>query len=177
MRLLNRGYIGLIVYLAFVLCAPVLIAYYYLAPRDVSWIGPVEDFIRKDWEPNATYYGLEDGFFLYENGEEQFFFLNDSQGEFISYMKGLTGKVDRQLKSSISKESVDEILATDKILAFVHRFPEGFGDRGLYGKAEVAYFILADKIGTGMEGGIIMQDRRSGESSQYSVWQITNWVL
>ena len=89
---MNKGYIGLIVYLAFVLCAPIMIADYYFAPRDVSWISPVEDFIRKDWKPNATYYGLEDGFFLYENGEEQFFFLNDSQGEFIAYMNDLTGK-------------------------------------------------------------------------------------
>jgi hypothetical protein len=51
--------------------------------------------------------------------------------------------------------------------------PEGFGDRGLYGKAELAYFILGDKLGTGLEGGTIMQDRLSGEYSQYSVWQIT----
>jgi hypothetical protein len=174
---LNKGYVGLIVYLIFVLCAPILIAGYYFAPRDVSWIGPVEDFIRKDWKPNAKFYGFDDAFFLYENGKEQFFFLNDSQREFISYMNGLTGKVDRQLKSSISRESVDGILAADKVLAFVHRFPEGFGNRGLYGSAEVEYFILGDKLGIGMEGGIIMQDRLSGESSQFSVWQITNLVL
>lgn len=174
---MNRGYIGIIVYLVFVLCAPILIVGYYVSPRDVSWIGPVEDFINKEWKPNATFKGLGDSFFLYENGKEQYFFLNDSQKEFISYMRGLSGRVNRQLESSISIEFVDEILAADNVLAYGHRFPEGFGYFGLYGSAEVAYFILEDKLGRGMEGEIIMQDRRSGEYSQFSVWQITNWVL
>ena len=177
MHLLNKGLLGVIVYLAFVLCAPILLAGYYIAPRDGSWISSVEDFIRKEWKPNATFYGLEDSFFLYENGEEQYFVLNDSQKEFVSYMKGVSGRVNRQLKSSVSRESVDEILAADKVLAFGHRFPEGFGHFGLYGSAEVAYFILEDKLGKGMEGEIIMQDRRSGEYSHYALWQITDWVL
>jgi hypothetical protein len=125
--LINRGYIGIIVYLVFVLCAPILIAGYYVTPRDVSWIGPVEDFINKEWKLNSTFNGLGDSFFLYENGKEQYFFLNDSQREFISYMKGLAGRVNRQLESSVSIEFVDEILAADKVLAYGHRFPVGFG--------------------------------------------------
>jgi len=165
-------------YVASVLFISIMIAGYATAVRDISWIEPVENYIRKEWRHNATYYGLEfDAFFLYENGEEKYFVLSDSQQEFIAYMKDLSGKVDKQLRISFSKESVDEILAADKVLEFVHRFPEGFGHFGLYGSAEVAYFILEDKLGMSMEGAIIMQDRRAGEYSQYSLWQITNWVL
>lgn len=175
---MNKVHVGPILFMAIVSFTALLAISYSIAPRDVSWIETVEDFIRKEWKPNATYWGLEsDAFFLHENGKEEFFALLSSQREFISYMKGLTGKVDRQLDSSVSKEYVDEILASDKVLAFVHRFPEGFGHFGLYGSFEVAYFILEDKTGKNLEGAIIMQDRRAGEYSHYSVWQITDWVL
>jgi hypothetical protein len=92
-------------------------------------------------------------------------------------MKDLTGKVNRKLESSTSKDYVDEILTSDKVLAFGHRFPEGFGLLGLYGSFEVAYFILEDKMGKNLEGTIIMQDRRAGEYSHYSVWEIADWIL
>jgi hypothetical protein len=172
----NKRYIGPIVYVALVSLTATMAFSFSIAPRYVSWIETVENFIREEWKSNATYWGLEDGFFLHEHGKEQFFALLSSQREFISYMKGLTSKINKQLNSSVSKEYVDEILATDKVLQFVHRFPEGFGLFGLYGSSEVAYFILEDKLGKNIEGTIIMRDR-CVEYSHYSVWQITDWGL
>ena len=174
---MNKRHIGPVVYLVLVTLTTTLAFSFSIAPRDVSWVETVEEFIREEWKVNITYWGLEDGFFLYENGKEQFFSLLSSQREFISYMKGLASKVNRQLNSSVSKEYVDEILDADKVLVFVHRFPEGFGPFGLLGSFEVAYFILEDKMGEGLEGAIIMRDRRAGEYSHYSVWQITDWGL
>ena len=92
-------------------------------------------------------------------------------------MDALLSRFITRTGNSISKESLDEILTTDRVLSYAHRFPESFGPLGLSGSFEAAYFILEDKLGEGLEGTIIMQDRRSGEYSHYSVWQITNWGL
>ena len=175
---MNKQYIGPIVYLILVSLTTTLAFSFSIAPRDVSWISEVESWIRREnWEPDREYIPLMlDAFFLYENGEEEFFYLYVHH-DFVSYMKGLTGKVNRKLESSISKEYVDEILTSDKVLTFVHRFPEGFGLFGLYGSFEVAYFILDDKARKNLEGTIIMQDRRAGEYSHYSVWEIADWIL
>lgn len=175
---MKRGYIGLILFIILIISSTALLVIgHSIAPRDVSWIETVEDFIGKEWKPNSTFWGLEyAAFFLHENGKEQFFILNSSQLEFISYMDCLAGKVDRQLAGSVSREYVDEILAADKVLAYSHRFLEGFGHFGLYESYAVAYFILEDKTGRNLEGTIIMQDRHS-ENSHFSVWQITDWIL
>ena len=175
---MNKQHIGPIVYLILVSLTTTLAFSFSIAPRDASWINEVENRIRREnWEPNREYIPLmSDSFFLYENGEEEYFYLYSHQ-DFVSYMKGLTGKINRKLESSTSKEYMDEILTSDRVLAFVHRFPEGFGFLGLYGSFEVAYFILEDKIRENVEGTIIMQDRRAGEYSHYSVWEIADWIL
>lgn len=176
---MNRSFVAVVVfYVASILFVSILIVGYATATRDVSWIDEVESFIkRENWEPDREYVPLNDwSFFLYENGEEEFFFLH-SQSEFINYMKGLTERVDMQIENSVPQEFVDEILAADRIMAVVHRFPEGFGHFGLSGSSEVAYFILEDKSGRGLEGTIMMQDRRAGEYSQYGLWQTTDWMF
>ena len=173
-----KRYGGALIFITVLSLTSVLIIGFHFASRDVTWIGEVENYIKKEnWEPDKEYIPLMDwAFFLHENGEEQYFYLY-SQSEFIAYIKGLMNRVDKQIRSSIPKVSVDEILAEDRVMALVHRFPEGFGNFGLLGSSEVAYFILEDKFGKGLEGTIIMQDRRAGEYSHYSVWQITDWVL
>jgi hypothetical protein len=173
---MNKHHVSVIIYLAMVLLTPILLI--SAASKDVSWISEVENYIKKEnWIPNEEYAPLAyASFFLYENGEEQFFLLS-SQREFISYMDALAGRVTVQTRSSISREFVDEILAADRVLSYVHRFPEGFGPLGLCGSFEVAYFILEDKLWEDLEGKIIMQDRRAGEYSHYSVWQIPNWIF
>jgi len=174
----NKRYIGPVVYLVLVSLTATLAFSFSIAPRDVSWTGEVKDWIgRENWIPDREYIPLSyASFFLYENGEEQFFVLN-SQKEFSSYMDALLGRFVTKTRSSISKESLDEILAMDKVLVYAHRFPESFGPLGLSGSFEVGYFILEDKLEEGLEGTIIMQDRRAGEYSHYSVWQITDWGL
>jgi hypothetical protein len=174
----NKRYIGPIIFIAIITSTALLTISYSIAPRDISWISKVENWIKEEnWEPDVQYEPISyASFFLYENGEEQFFGLT-SQKEFASYMDGLLGSFVTKTRNSISKESVDEILAVDKVLSYVHRFPASFGPLGLSGSFEVAYFILEDKLGEELEGKIVMQDRRTGEYSHYSVWQITDWGL
>ena len=159
---------------AFLLIAILIIS---IASKDVSWISEVENYIKKEnWVSNVQYEPINyASFFLYENGEENFFVLT-SQKDFVSYMDALVGRFVTQTEKTISKEKLDEILATNKVLSYAHRFPTSFGPLGLSGSFEVAYFILEDKTGEGVEGKIIMQDRRA-EDSHYSVWQITDWVF
>ena len=178
-RPVDRGFVrSLAFYAVSVLLVSMLIVGYAAATRDVSWIDRVENYIeREEWQPDKEYVPLNDwSFFLHEDGREEYFFLY-SQSEFINYIRGLTERVDRQIENSVSKEAVDEILATSRVMAVVHRFPKGFGHFGLSGSSEVAYFILDDESGKGLEGLIIMQDRRAGEYSHYGIWQITDWPL
>ena len=176
---LDKGFRAAIAfYVASVLFTSIMIIGYATAVKDVSWIGKVENFIKKEnWEPDREYIPLSDcSFFLYENGEEEYFYLN-SQSEFINYIKGLMGRVDKQVRSSIPRDTVDEILSKDRVMVLVHRFPTGFGILGILGRSEVAYLILEDRFGEGREGTIIMQDYRAGEYSHYSIWQITDHFL
>jgi hypothetical protein len=174
----NKRNIGPIIFIAIITFTALLTISYSIAPQDVSWIGEVEDYIKKEnWEPDREYIPLSyASFFLYENGEEQFFVLT-SHKEFVSYMDALLGRFVTKTGSSISRESLDEMLAKDKVLVYAHRFPESFGPLGLSGSFEVSYFILEDKLGEGLEGSIIMRDRRAGEYSHYSVWQIKDWLF
>jgi len=173
----NKRHIGPIVYLVIVTLTASVAFSISIAPKDISWIDEVENWIKKEnWIPDVQYHPISyASFFLYENGEEQFFVLN-SQKEFASYMDALLGRFVAKINSSISRESLDEILSMDRVLVYGHRFPESFGPLGLSGSFEVGYFILEDKLGEGLEGTIIMQDRRAGEYSHYSVWQITDWI-
>ena len=175
---MNKRHIGPIIYLVLVSLTAALAFSISIAPRDISLIDEVENWIRKEnWVSDVRYEPISyASFFLYENGEEQFFVLT-SHKEFVSYIDALLGRFVTKTRSSISKESLDEILDTDKVLVYAHRFPESFGPLGLSGSFEVAYFILEDKMGEGLEGAIIMRDRRAGEYSHYSVWQITDWGL
>jgi hypothetical protein len=165
-----------VVYIAIFLLIAILII--SIASKDNSWIIEVENCITEEnWMPDVRYEPISHAsFFLYENGEENFFVLT-SQKDFVSYMDALVGRFVTQTEKAISKEKLDEILAADKVLSYAHRFPTSFGPLGLSGSFEVAYFILEDKLGEGVEGKIIMQDRRAGEDSHYSVWQITDWVF
>ena len=174
----NKRHIGPIVYLVIVSLTASVAFSISIAPKDISWINEVENWIKKEnWIPDVQYHPISyASFFLYENGEEQFFVLT-SQKEFVSYMDALVGRFLTKTNSSISKAYLDEILSTDKVLCYAHRFPARFGPFGLSGSFEVGYFILEDKLGEGLEGKIIMQDRRAGEYSNYSVWQITDWFF
>jgi hypothetical protein len=181
----NKDYAGALVYVAVVLCAVVLIANYSTSTRDVSWIDEVENFIQKEnWELDREYVPLMDwAFFLHENGTEQYFFL-ESQSEFISYINGVMDRIDRQVKESISEEFLEDILAADKVVKVVHRFstksslwraPNNFGMNVDYDRA---YFVLEDKLGTGLEGTIIVREHNFGDSYyKYSVWQTSKGFL
>ena len=179
--LVNKIYAGFIVCSSLVIFSALLIANYNTGTRDVSWINEVEDSIKKEnWEPNSEYIPMQDWtFFIYENGEGQYFLLKSNQ-EFISHINSIMNRIDRQVEESISDEFFDEILATDKVLAVVHRFstksdlwtpPNNFGSSINYDKL---YFVLEDKSGKGLEGTIIVREHAFGERHyNYSVWQIT----
>ena len=175
---MNKKYAGFIV-CALVIFGVLLIANNYTGTRDVSWINEVEDLIKKEnWEPNSEYIPMQDwAFFIYENGEGQYFLLKSNE-EFISHINDLMNRIDRQIEESISDEFFDEILATDKVLAVVHRFdtksslwraPNNFGSNVNYDRV---YFVLEEKLGKGLEGTIIVHEHVSGESYyKHSVWQ------
>jgi hypothetical protein len=183
--LVNKKYAGFIVCALLVIFGALLIANIYSNTRDVSWINEVEDLIKKEnWVADSEYIPMQDwAFFIYENGEGQYFLLKSNE-EFISHINDLMNRIDRQIEESISDESFDEILATDKVLAVVHRFstkssfwnaPNNFGMNVDYDKA---YFILEDKLGEDLEGTIIVREHSMGEEDyRYSVWQIINSFL
>ena len=168
---LNKTYLGVVVYFLLIICAGVLIAEYVTATRNISWIGEVEDFIKKeDWVPNSEYIPLQkSAFFLYENGTEQYFYLTN-QKEFISYIDNILNKVNRQVEESISQDLLEELLSTGKVLELVHRFStKSFGLILTY---RIAYFVLDDKSNSDFEGTIITREENS-KTSKISVWQIT----
>lgn len=168
---MNKRHIGPIVYLVLVSLTATLAFSFSIAERDISWISEVENWIRKEnWEPDREYIPLMlDAFFLFENGEEQFFRLYSHQ-EFSSYIRGLVNDVDRRI-DYISREFLtDEVLAKDKVLELVGRFPFDFGFLNKYG---AAYFILEDNLDMNLEGTIIIFDIKG----RLGIWEITNWFL
>ena len=179
-QLLNNDKAGVVIYLALILCAIVLVANYFTATRDISWIGEVEDFIKKeDWVPDSEYVPMQDwAFFLYENETEQYFYLTN-QKEFISYINIILNRINRQVEDSISEDLLDEILATGKVLELVHRFPtNSFGwipTNEFDWKIDyrIAYFVLDDNLDTGLKGTMIVRET----NSKISVWQITTSFL
>ncbi len=179
---MNKDYSGALVYVALVLCAFVLIANYLTSTRDFSWISEVENFIQKEnWRPDIQYEPIMLwSFFLWENGTEQFFCLAN-QKEFISCINSIMDRIDRRIKESISKELLNEILASRKVMSLVHRFstqsfmwsipPNEFGSKIDY---RIVYFVLEDTTETDLEGTIIVRENLSGEPNyKYSVWQIS----
>jgi hypothetical protein len=172
-----KRYGGALIFITVLSLASVLIIGFHFASRDVTWIGEVEKSIKKDnWEPVREPNDLMGGFkfFLYENGEEQFFYPYN-HSEFFSYVEDLLGRVDRNVRPSISKESVDEILATDKVLLLEFRF---WNTLSMNIKYDRAYFVLEDKQGTGLEGTIIIREQHMEMPyDRYSVWEVTNWFL
>ena len=171
---------GVIVYILLILFAGVLIAEYLTATKDISWTVEIEDLIKKEnWEPESEHIPLSDwNFFLYENGEEQYFELK-SQTEFISYMNTLMNRINRQIKESISEKFLNEILASNKVLLLQLRFSthsmgwkaDNNFDRNV--DYSGAYFVLEDTLEKGLEGTIIAQET----NSRNSVWQITKSSL
>ena len=172
---MNRTYVGVVVYVLLVLFAGILVTEYVTAFRDNSWIVEVEEFIQENnWDPDSEYIPLNDwSFFLYENGEEQYFELK-SQMEFRSFMNILMNRINRQIKLSISDEELDEIVTNNKVLMIEHRFSTRYWgwtynqfarNVDYYG----VYFVLEDNLGKGLEGTIIAQET----NSRNSVWQIT----
>ena len=173
---MNKGYIGPLIFITIVAFTAFLTISFSIAPRDVSWINEVENWIRREnWELGREHDPIMlDSFFLCENGEEEFFYLY-SQNEFVFYIDDLTDDIDRMIIESISKEKLDEILATNKVLIQNSRMPENYFTFGKYWNG---YFILEDHLGMGLEGAIILQ-HWSPELSDtyYDVWEIKDWIL
>ena len=175
---MDRGFIAAVAfYVASVLLISIMIAGHATAVRDVSWIGEVENYIKKEnWEPNREYIPLMTAaFFIIENGETQFFYLY-SQKEFYPYIEDLLNSIDRQIGEPISRERLGEIMEADKVLELLYRFPVELG----FFKPSIgaAYFVLEDKLGGGLEGTIIVHETIKNEPYyRYSVWEITDWVL
>ena len=96
---MNKRYIGPIVYLIVVSLTTTLAVSRFLAERDVSWIDEIEERIKEEnWVPDSEYVpAMMSSFFLYENGEEQFFLLNSHQ-EFWPYIERLINEVDRLIR-------------------------------------------------------------------------------
>jgi len=164
-------YVGPILYLVLVSLAATVTFSFSIAERDVSWVVEVENWIRKEnWEPDREYIPMMlNAFFLIENGKEQFFRLYSHQ-EFSSYIRGLVNGVDKRVEYVSMEVLMDKILAKDKVLELVGRFPFDFGLLNKYG---AAYFILEDNSDMNLEGTIIIVDIKG----RYGVWEITNWFF
>lgn len=168
--MVNKRHIGPVIFIAMIMFTTFFAISFSFAPRDISWIGQVENWIkRENWEPDREYIPLMlDAFFLYENGEEQFFRLY-AHNNFSAYIRGLVNDVDRRL-DYVSREFFDEILAEDRVLELVLRFPVEFG---FFNKFGAAFFVLEDKLDLDLEGTIVVYDT----SGRYSVWEIADWFL
>jgi len=182
---MNKNKLGVVFSSLVVLFSVVLLANYFSATRDVSWIRTLKDYIQEEnWEPDQEYEPLADwAFFLYENETEQFF-ISKSRLELISFINGLMNDVDRQVHTSISKDSLDEMLVKDKILIVVHRFstksslwtpPNSFANKVDYDKL---YFVLEDNSINNLKGTIIVREHYfESQEINYSVWQLSNGFL
>jgi hypothetical protein len=174
--MLNKRHIGPIIFIAIITSTAFLTISYSTAPRDISWISEVENWIRREnWEPDRECIPLMlDAFFLYENGEEEFFYLY-SHHEFVSYIISLENDIDRKVLDSISKQFLDEVLASNKVLQHSLRFSRDF-PRG--GKYVDAYFILEDNLGRGLDGTIILEHFSTDPAENYyDVWEIAEWFF
>ncbi|MCW3996981.1 MAG: hypothetical protein NWF10_00190 [Candidatus Bathyarchaeota archaeon] len=163
---------GAVIFLACVVLATLLSVSYSIAGREVSWIPIVEENIKKEnWLPDVKYEPIASkSFFLYENGEEQFFIL-ESRREFTSNIEGLLTSVDRKLDYVISRDHFDRILAKDRVVGFVLRFPNNYG---LLFDVGNAYFVLEDVLGEDLEGTILVRRFDSSRMDwDYIVWEIT----
>ena len=145
---------------------------YSNAGREVSWISFIEENIEEqNWIPEREYIPLAfESFFLYEDGEGQFFML-ESWREFISFTKDLLRCVDRKLDVTISRDQFDQILAECRVVGFVLRFNENYG---FLFDVEKAYFVLEDGLGWDLRGAILVRRfDSSGIDWSYEVWDIS----
>ena len=151
--------------------ATTLAVSYSIAERDISWISQVENWIKEEnREPDREYIPMMlSAFFLYTNGEKQFFRLY-SHHNFSSYIRGLVNDVDRRIDYLSMQFFLDEILTKNKVLEFTGRFPFDFG---LLNKYRAAFFILEDNLDMNLEGTIIIFDIKG----RLGVWEITKWFL
>lgn len=87
----------------------------------------------------------------------------------------------RLLKSSIREETMDEVLAADKVLELHYRHPSSWVPQNILGEMRnfvSAYFVLEDKLRAGLEGTIILNEEHSAEHYfTYSVWEITKGIF
>jgi hypothetical protein len=176
MTIMKKGNVGPLIFTVIVLSTLVLVSSFFFVPRSTSWIGEVENKIREEnWEPDREYIPLMlDAFFLYENGEEEFFYLY-SHHEFVSYIIQLENKVNRKINNSITEEFLDEVLASNKVLQHNLRLMIPFR---FYEYYENSYFILEDNLEMGLEGTIIFQHSSFNPyESYYAVWEIADWIL
>ena len=168
---MNKQNIGPIAYLVIITLTTTLAFSYSIAERDISWISQVENWIKEEnWEPDREHIPMMlSAYFLIENGEEEFFRLYSHQ-EFSSYVRGLVNDVDKRVEYISREFLMDEILAKDRVLKLVGRFPFDFGLLNKYG---AAYFILEDNLDMNLKGTIIILDIKG----RLGVWEITNWFL
>ena len=165
-----------IIFIAIILSTGFLAITYSFAPRDTSWISEVENRIKQEnWEPNREYIPLMlDSFFLHEDEKEEFFYLY-SHHEFVSYIENLERTVNRKIINSVSKEYLDEVLASNKVIQHNIRHDR---EQFLVGKYEDAYFVLEDNLGRDLQGAIIFEHFSPNSSGHsYDVWEIADWFF
>ena len=180
---MNRTFVAVILYVCLVLLAGVLIVDHVTATRDVSWTSEVEAFIEDaTWLPETEFHPIMDwAFFFYENGTEKYFDL-ESRNELKQSINNIMNRIDRRIIESISEDSMERILANDRVLEVYHRFPtksgmwnspNDFGNRISYDRV---YLVLEEKqrinVNTTLTGTIIVREA-AADSYKYSVWQIS----
>jgi len=167
---------GALIFLVVVVLTTLLSVGFVNAGREVSWISTIEELIiEENWIPDKEYWPIMvRSFFLIENGEDQFFLL-EFHDQFVSYVEGLLGSVDRKLPLNLSRDSLDELLSNGRFLELYYRFPTTVG---VLEDVIVAYFVLEDGLGLDLDGAILVRDKSSSgpgrENKWYSVWEITD---
>lgn len=145
---MNKRHIGPMIFIAMITFTTFFAIRFSFVPRDFSWIVEVENWIkRENLEPDREYIPLT----------------------IAVYIRGLVNDVDRRL-DYVSREFLDEILAEDRVLKLVLRFPVEFG---FFNKFGAAFFVLEDKLDLDLEGTIVVYDT----SGRYSVWEIADWFF
>jgi len=176
----RRKFVIITIILVLVILGSIFLLFFRSGNRDISWIDDVNDYIEElkpfpqpdsSGEPMPVPLSMYH-FYLYENGSSQLIFhTSKKSNDFVAYMRGLLNKVNRIKNSSVSREFLDEVVGTNKVLMFFFRFDEDFWS---VKKVERAFFILEDNLNRDLEGTIIIRRRITGEG-EYSLREIANF--
>jgi uncharacterized protein (UPF0333 family) len=147
-----------------------IVGYYWVsqsAKVDASWIATIDEML----ENAKTYLNSNDPgvlmsycrIYLYEGGTKHLVYYGNPNS-FGSYLTGLLKQVNAQKQAIISREYLDNVTASNKVVMINYRTTLIPTSQKFY----AGYFILEDNLNEELTGTIIIQ-----QDNGYSLWAIT----